>query len=138
GAKVMTITSTYDHRVIQGAESGVFLRLLDSMLQGDGAFYEQIAESLGTGVREPGSGVAAPVPGPLTPVPPSPSPSLDALKHVAAAMALVRPFRSFGYLDAKLDPLGTPPPGDPALNPSRLGLNPEIMATIPSDVLRVY
>src|SRR5207249_8145228 len=28
-AKIMTITSTYDHRIIQGAESGLFLRKLD-------------------------------------------------------------------------------------------------------------
>src|SRR5207247_6955565 len=34
-AKVMTITSTYDHRVIQGAESGMFLRGLDGLLQGE-------------------------------------------------------------------------------------------------------
>src|SRR2546425_3744453 len=40
GAKVMTITSTYDHRIIQGAESGNFLRRLDGLLQGDDNFYE--------------------------------------------------------------------------------------------------
>src|SRR6266849_4804667 len=40
GAKVMTITSTYDHRIIQGAESGMFLRKLDSLLQGEERFYE--------------------------------------------------------------------------------------------------
>ena len=34
-AKIMTMTSTYDHRVIQGAESGSFLRLVDQMLQGE-------------------------------------------------------------------------------------------------------
>ena len=36
-AKVMTMTSTYDHRVIQGAESGSFLRLVDQLLQGEHA-----------------------------------------------------------------------------------------------------
>src|SRR5690348_17401098 len=40
-AKVMTITSTYDHRVIQGAESGMFLRLLDSLLQGEEEFRSE-------------------------------------------------------------------------------------------------
>src|SRR5213083_1312317 len=44
-AKVMTITSTYDHRIIQGAESGMFLRRLDSLLQGDDRFYEQVGDS---------------------------------------------------------------------------------------------
>ena len=39
-SKVMTVTSTYDHRVIQGAESGAFLATLDHLLQGDQGFYE--------------------------------------------------------------------------------------------------
>src|SRR2546422_4647389 len=47
GAKVMTITSTYDHRIIQGAESGMFLRRLDTPLQGGERFYEGGAEGLG-------------------------------------------------------------------------------------------
>jgi len=47
GAAVMTITSTYDHRVIQGAESGMFLRRLDALLQGADGFFDTIAESLG-------------------------------------------------------------------------------------------
>ena len=39
-SKVMTVTSTYDHRVIQGAESGAFLATVDHLLQGDQGFYE--------------------------------------------------------------------------------------------------
>ena len=46
-SKVMTMTSTYDHRIIQGAESGSFLRRIDQLLQGEDAFYESVAESLG-------------------------------------------------------------------------------------------
>src|SRR5213078_4288131 len=46
GAKIITITSTYDHRIIQGAESGMFLRALDSLLQGEERFYEHVSESL--------------------------------------------------------------------------------------------
>ena len=45
-SKVMTMTSTYDHRIIQGAESGSFLRRIDELLQGEDEFYESIAESL--------------------------------------------------------------------------------------------
>ena len=45
-SKVMTMTSTYDHRIIQGAESGSFLRRIDELLQGEDAFYESVAESL--------------------------------------------------------------------------------------------
>jgi 2-oxoglutarate dehydrogenase E1 component len=134
--KVLTITSTYDHRVIQGAESGMFLRQLDELLQGADGFYERVFESLnvpGGGRREAG-GVAAPVPAPAVSRPPSP----DEFKHVAAAMALVKAIRNFGHLAARLDPLGSEPPGDPALDPGPLGLTPEIMARIPAEVLRIY
>ncbi|MGH6887407.1 MAG: thiamine pyrophosphate-dependent enzyme, partial [Geminicoccales bacterium] len=53
-------------------------------------------------------------------------------------MGLVRAFRNFGHLAARLDPLGSDPPGDPALDPGPLGLTPEIMARIPAEVLRIY
>ena len=39
----MTMTSTYDHRVIQGAESGSFLRRIEELLQGEDEFYESVA-----------------------------------------------------------------------------------------------
>src|SRR6266702_3287974 len=136
-AKVMTITSTYDHRVIQGAESGMFLRRLDDLLQGDERFYEQVAETLaitGLGVRDSGLGTAMARALP-SPEPRAPSPDL---KHVAAAMALVKAFRNFGHMAARLDPLGSEPPGDPALDPGPLALTPEIMARIPAEVLRIY
>jgi multifunctional 2-oxoglutarate metabolism enzyme len=61
----------------------------------------------------------------------------DMLYHVAAAMALVKAFRMHGHLAARLDPLGTEPIGDPALDPASLGLTPEIMENIPSKVLRI-
>ena len=44
--KVITITSTYDHRVIQGAESGMFLRVIEQLLLGEHDFYDEIFESL--------------------------------------------------------------------------------------------
>ena len=46
-SKVMTMTSTYDHRVIQGAESGAFLKRVEQLLQGEDEFYEQVAADLG-------------------------------------------------------------------------------------------
>src|SRR5437762_2198705 len=70
GSKIITITSTYDHRIIQGAESGMFLRTLDSLLQGEERFYEQVTERLttsGRGTREPG--VRPAVPAPVEPSP---------------------------------------------------------------------
>ena len=46
-SKTMTLTSTYDHRVIQGAESGAFLRSIEQLLQGEDGFYESVAADLG-------------------------------------------------------------------------------------------
>src|SRR5437773_3390090 len=133
-AKVMTITSTYDHRIIQGAESGNFLRRLDSLLQGEDNFYGEVFERLGViGSGERGAGLAA---GPSAPSSRRAAP--DVLQAVTAALALVKAIRNFGHLAARLDPLGSEPPGDPALDPGPLGLTPEIMARIPADLLRIY
>src|SRR5213083_1733455 len=143
-AKVMTITSTYDHRVIQGAESGMFLRRLDGLLQGEENFYESVFQTLGLFGRGKGEGGMVSAAAATIPVSPFPIPRGDAstaaddLKHVAAAMALVKAIRNFGHLAARLDPLGSEPPGDPALDPGPLGLTPEIMARIPADLLRIY
>jgi 2-oxoglutarate decarboxylase len=133
-SKVMTLTSTYDHRVIQGAESGAFLATLDHLLQGDQGFYELVEESLQLSAVSYQLVKSAPAPKrdePAGPVAP------EMLYHVAAAMALIKAFRMHGHLAAKLDPLGTPPIGDPALDPAPLGLTPEVMAAIPSKVLRI-
>ena len=45
-AKVMTLTSTYDHRVIQGAQSGLYLARLHALLLGEDGFYDDIFGSL--------------------------------------------------------------------------------------------
>ncbi|MCM3686820.1 multifunctional oxoglutarate decarboxylase/oxoglutarate dehydrogenase thiamine pyrophosphate-binding subunit/dihydrolipoyllysine-residue succinyltransferase subunit [Kocuria rosea] len=45
-SKIITLTSTYDHRVIQGAGSGEFLRLIESYLLGEDNFYDEIFEAL--------------------------------------------------------------------------------------------
>ncbi len=62
------------------------------------------------------------------------------LGGVAAAMALVKAYRMHGHLAARLDPLGSEPMGDPALDESRLvpSLTPELQARIPASVLRLY
>ena len=136
GARIMTITSTYDHRVIQGAESGMFLRKLDALLQGADGFYDSVSASIGVegrGTRDEGRVAAVQLSSPI----PRPS-SLEELKIVAAAMALVKAHRHFGHMAARLDPLGSEPPGDPALETEPLGLTPEIMASIPAEVCRIY
>ncbi|HJR38192.1 MAG TPA: multifunctional oxoglutarate decarboxylase/oxoglutarate dehydrogenase thiamine pyrophosphate-binding subunit/dihydrolipoyllysine-residue succinyltransferase subunit, partial [Nocardioidaceae bacterium] len=45
-SKVMTLTSTYDHRVIQGAQSGDFLRRIHALLLGEDGFYDEIFRAL--------------------------------------------------------------------------------------------
>uniref|UniRef100_UPI0030F95E1F 2-oxo acid dehydrogenase subunit E2 n=1 Tax=uncultured Nocardioides sp. TaxID=198441 RepID=UPI0030F95E1F len=45
-SKVMTLTSTYDHRVIQGAQSGEFLKRVHQLLLGQDGFYDEIFRSL--------------------------------------------------------------------------------------------
>ncbi|WP_242611136.1 multifunctional oxoglutarate decarboxylase/oxoglutarate dehydrogenase thiamine pyrophosphate-binding subunit/dihydrolipoyllysine-residue succinyltransferase subunit [Blastococcus saxobsidens] len=45
-SKIITLTSTYDHRIIQGAESGDFLRRLHALLLGENGFYDQVFRSL--------------------------------------------------------------------------------------------
>jgi 2-oxoglutarate dehydrogenase E1 component len=64
----------------------------------------------------------------------------ELLGAVAAAMALVKAHRMHGHLAAHLDPLGSEPPGDPALEPERLipKLTPELQARVPAAVLRMY
>jgi multifunctional 2-oxoglutarate metabolism enzyme len=144
--KVMTMTSTYDHRIIQGAESGDFLRVVEEYLQGEHEFYEQVFRDL-----------AAPLgPAPLPPEPtaaavtieraaepaaaparPAAEPDETLLQAVQAATSLIKAHRTHGHLAARLDPLGSEPEGDPALDPEPLNLTPEIMARIPAKVLRI-
>ena len=135
--RVMTITSTYDHRVIQGAESGGFLRQIDGLLAGAGDFYPDVFSSLAADFAKAPPIEAAGEPAVTLRLRPLAATSTNDLKAVAAAVALVRAYRSFGHLAARLDPLGSPPPGDPALDPEPLGLTPEVMARIPASLLRV-
>src|SRR5436190_20552480 len=85
--------------------------------------------------------VAAPAPEPTPP--PTPAPAAvdeELLGGIAAAMALVKAIRMHGHLAARLDPLGSEPPGAPALEPERLipKLTPELQARIPAQLLRLH
>ena len=73
-------------------------------------------------------------------VPAATVPDEELLGGVAAAMALVKAYRMHGHLAAHLDPLGSEPPGDPALEPERLipKLTLELQARIPARLLRTY
>jgi 2-oxoglutarate dehydrogenase E1 component len=80
--------------------------------------------------------VAAPAPAPPVAAPPDET----LLGAVAAGMALVKAYRMHGHLAARLDPLGSEPPGDPALEPERLvpKLTPELQKQVPARLLRTY
>ena len=54
-----------------------------------------------------------------------------------AATSLVKAHRTHGHLAARLDPLGSEPIGDPALEPATVGLTPEVMEQIPAHILRI-
>jgi 2-oxoglutarate dehydrogenase E1 component len=98
--------------------------------------------------RRGGNGIAAPPEQPPAPAVPRAAPAApeapaideELLGGVAAAMALVKAYRMHGHLGARLDPLGSEPPGDPALEPERLipKLTPELQARIPARLLRTY
>ncbi len=136
-SKVMTASSTYDHRVIQGAESGEFLRSLEQFLTGEAEFYPPVFGALGLagGATGPATAPAArPAAAPVA----GPAPSAGDLGLVAGAMHLVDHYRTHGHLAARLDPLGSEPLGDPGLDPAYHGLTPEVMTRIPAGVLKVW
>ncbi len=94
--KVVTLTSTYDHRIIQGAESGEFLRHVHQLLLGEDGFYDDIFASLHV---------------PYEPVRwrRDDNPEHDAEDEVdkqARVLQLINIYRVRGHLIADLDPLG--------------------------------
>ncbi len=150
--KVMTMTSTYDHRIIQGAQSGEFLKVVEEFLQGEHEFYEQafadLGADLGPAIEKPqpklstvgaGAGPAA------TAVAQGGAPSLELLQAVQAATSLVRAIRSHGHLVAKLDPLHPEGEQDPidvarriGIDTERLGLTKELLGQVPAKILRTF
>ncbi len=142
-SKVMTLTSTYDHRTIQGAESGNFLKQIEGLLFGEGEFYEGVTSDLGldTSILAAAVAKAEKAPPFSAQAPPTSAiagaPSPELLQAVQAATSLLKAFRTHGHLAANLDPLGSKPKGDPALDPETVALTPELMAQIPASILRI-
>jgi len=140
-SKTMTLTSTYDHRVIQGAESGSFLRRIEQLLEGEDGFYEGVAADLGIdpaplAAAHPASASAPPLgaaPGAASPA----GPDEELLGAVQAATSLLKGYRTHGHLAARLDPLGSESKGDPAIQPENLNLTPELMSRVPASILRI-
>jgi 2-oxoglutarate dehydrogenase E1 component len=87
-----------------------------------------------------GDGHAPPPPAPAPTPAAAPAADEELLGGIAAATALVKAIRMHGHLAARLDPLGSEPPGDPALEPERLipKLTPELQARIPASLLRLH
>ncbi len=140
-SKTMTLTSTYDHRVIQGAESGAFLHRIEQLLEGEDGFYEAAAADLGIdpaplAAAHPASASAPPL-GAAVPAAAPGQPDEELLQAVQAATSLLKGYRTHGHLSARLDPLGREPKGDPAIQPENLNLTPELMARIPASILRI-
>ena len=140
-SKTMTLTSTYDHRVIQGAESGAFLRRIEQLLEGEDGFYEALAADLGIdaaplAAAHPASASAPPLGAAAPPAAPG-APDEELLGAVQAATSLLKGYRTHGHLAARLDPLGREPQGDPAIQPENLNLTPELMARVPASILRI-
>ncbi|MGA8804697.1 MAG: 2-oxoglutarate dehydrogenase E1 component, partial [Solirubrobacterales bacterium] len=77
----------------------------------------------------PGAGGAAPAVGV--------KPDMELLQAVQAATSLLKAYRTHGHLAARLDPLGSEPKGDPAIQPENVGLTPELMSQIPAEILRI-
>jgi 2-oxoglutarate decarboxylase len=139
--KVMTMTSTYDHRVIQGAESGRFLALVEGYLQGGSSFYEELFSTLGIQAAPLTIHVAPTTTAPSTSTVTSAAPYTggeELLQAVQAASTFVSRVRSHGHLAAHLDPLGSEPEGDPGLDPEALGLTPEMQAQLPAKIFQMY
>jgi 2-oxoglutarate decarboxylase len=89
-SKIMTLTSTYDHRIIQGAESGEFLRRIHQLLLGEDDFYDNVFTSL----RIPYE--------PVRWVEDIPEGAIDKTTKV---IGLVDAYRTRGHLMADTDPL---------------------------------
>jgi len=112
-SKVVTLTSTYDHRIIQGAESGLFLKRVHELLLGEHDFYQQVFRSLGVPYRHVEWRQDV-----------SPINREEALLHKQMQVAtLIRVHRVRGHLIADLDPLKWREPQMPVeLDPATYGL----------------
>jgi 2-oxoglutarate dehydrogenase E1 component len=98
--KIMTITSTYDHRIIQGAESGEFLSYIDKLLLGEENFYENIFADLDLPQKAVGWGVDTSSKGF------GQLPDNEHIKKQALLLQLINMFRVRGHLLADINPLG--------------------------------
>ena len=114
--KVMSLSCTYDHRIIQGAESGMFLGKVQSLLDGGDGFYEEIFAHL----KMPHQPVRW-EPDRQVMLPGAPGRTAEIAKE-AGVLQLINAYRVRGHLIADLDPLGGEPTNHPELDPVTYGL----------------
>ncbi len=112
-SKVVTITSTYDHRIIQGAESGLFLKRVHELLLGSHGFYDDVFAAL-----------EIPYQAVQWSTDTSPMNREEMLMHKQMQISmLVRVHRVRGHLIADIDPLRWKKPELPKeLDPSTYGI----------------
>ncbi len=115
-SKVMTITSTYDHRIIQGAESGFFLKEINDLLLGEKNFYEEIFESLSI-PSKPHIWKTDYQPGVF-----ESSGNTEEIEKQSKVLQLINLYRVRGHLLSNLDPLGEKIHYHAELDPSTLKL----------------
>ncbi|MFO7525439.1 MAG: multifunctional oxoglutarate decarboxylase/oxoglutarate dehydrogenase thiamine pyrophosphate-binding subunit/dihydrolipoyllysine-residue succinyltransferase subunit [Ignavibacteriaceae bacterium] len=115
-SKVMNISSTYDHRIIQGAESGLFLKEINELILGKGEFYEEIFQALKIPQR-PLQWESDYQPGGFD----KNSNTEEVIKQ-AKVLQLINLYRVRGHLIADLDPLGKQVHYHPELDPSSFNL----------------
>jgi len=117
-SQIMSITSTYDHRVIQGAESGGFLAHIEQLLRGEHGFFEEIFGDLNVPYQPwtlstdttPRVGTS----GKLS--------EMDVIQKEASVLQLIRAYRVRGHLQADINPLGYDWEYHPELDPVTYGL----------------
>lgn len=116
-SQVMTITSTYDHRVIQGAESGAFLKHVEELLTGHHGFYEEIFTSLGIPYQPYVLAMDS------TPrVGGHQRDEMEMSRKQARVLQLIRATRVRAHLQADVNPLGYKWEYHPELDPKQYGL----------------
>ncbi|HET6754807.1 MAG TPA: multifunctional oxoglutarate decarboxylase/oxoglutarate dehydrogenase thiamine pyrophosphate-binding subunit/dihydrolipoyllysine-residue succinyltransferase subunit [Jiangellaceae bacterium] len=109
-SKVMTLTSTYDHRIIQGAQSGDFLRVVHGLLLGNDDFYDEIFRAL----RIPYE--------PIRWAGDVPASHEDEVGKQARVLELIHAYRVRGHLMADTDPLEYKQRSHPDLDVTTHGL----------------
>ena len=102
-SKVFNVSSTYDHRIVQGAESGAFLAYMHELLTGKHNFYEEIFRDLGIAYQPMRWSVDR-------------NPALLGADHTRAqiekqarVLELINSYRVRGHLIADIDPLNALP-----------------------------